>query len=103
MRLIDADAFENYVFDEWMKNEVSNGDWVRFREWLKDQQTIIEFQEPITKVVVMGTEYVPLIRCKYCKNWDKSWQTIEGCHYCGMIDKQTEEEFFCGDGEREEE
>lgn len=44
-----------------------------------------------------------VVRCKYCKNWDKSWQTIEGCHYCGMVDKQTEEYFFCGDGEREEE
>lgn len=43
-----------------------------------------------------------IIRCKDCMYWDKSWQTIEGCHYCGMIDKQTEGDFFCGDGEREE-
>ena len=49
------------------------------------------------------SDIVEIVRCKHCKNWDKSWQTIEGCHYCGMIDKQTEGNFFCGDGEREEE
>lgn len=58
MRLIDADAFENYVFDEWQKNDVSNGDWITFREWLKDQETVVEFEGEINKVVVRGVEYV---------------------------------------------
>lgn len=57
MRMIDADAFENYVFNEWQKNEISNGDWIAFREWLKDQETVIEFNGDITKVVVCGVEY----------------------------------------------
>ena len=41
-RLIDADNFELYVQYEWEKNEASNGDWISFREWLKDQSTIVE-------------------------------------------------------------
>lgn len=40
-RLIDADEFESYVQNQWELNEISNGDWIQFREWLKDQQTII--------------------------------------------------------------
>lgn len=59
MRLIDADAFENYVFDEWNLNEISNSDWITFREWLKDQETIVEFDDEITRVVVRGVEYKP--------------------------------------------
>lgn len=40
-RLIDADEFESHVQNQWELNEISNGDWIQFREWLKDQQTII--------------------------------------------------------------
>ena len=58
MRLIDAEKFENYVFDEWQKNEISNGDWITFREWLKGQETVIEFDGEVNKVVVRGVEYV---------------------------------------------
>lgn len=41
-RLIDADAFEIFVQNKWEQNEISNGDWMSFREWLRDQETIIE-------------------------------------------------------------
>lgn len=40
-RLIDAGVFEDYVQNEWELNELSNGDWVRFREWLRDQPSIV--------------------------------------------------------------
>lgn len=41
-RLIDAQAFEMFVQEKWEQNEISNGDWMSFREWLRDQETIIE-------------------------------------------------------------
>ena len=42
MRLIDADEFELYVQKEWENNEISNSDWIQFREWLRDQETAVE-------------------------------------------------------------
>lgn len=41
-RLIDADVLENDMFELWKKNEISNSDWIGFREILKDQETILE-------------------------------------------------------------
>ena len=40
-RLIDADAIEATVQDLWMQNEISNGDWIAFREMLNSEPTII--------------------------------------------------------------
>lgn len=31
-----------FVQSEWEQNKISNGDWMDFREWLRDQETIIE-------------------------------------------------------------
>ncbi len=44
-RLIDADAFEATVQDLWMENEISNSDWIGFRETLNSIPTIIEAEE----------------------------------------------------------
>lgn len=52
---------------------------------------------------LVGIDAVSVVSCKDCKNWDTDWQTIEGCHYCSMVDFQTEGEWFCADGERREE
>lgn len=41
-RLIDADEFELYVQKEWENNEISNSDWIQFREWLRDQETVVD-------------------------------------------------------------
>ena len=41
-RLIDADVLESEVFELWKKNEISNSDWIGFREILKEQPTILE-------------------------------------------------------------
>ena len=59
MRLIDADALELDVQNLWMQNEISNGDWVGFREMLNSQETIVEFAGDINKVMVKGIEYFP--------------------------------------------
>lgn len=88
MRLIDADALKAALVPLW--NCHDDSDFANKDVWreLENAPTI---------------DAVPVVRCRDCMYWDKSWQTIEGCHYCGMIDKQTEGDFFCGDGEREKE
>jgi len=40
-RLIEADRIELYMQDEWMNNELSNGDWILFRERLKEVPTVL--------------------------------------------------------------
>ena len=39
-RLIDADVLERDMQYEWERNEISNGDWISFREILNSQPTI---------------------------------------------------------------
>ena len=40
-RLIDADCIEMYMFSEWMNNNLSNSDWILFRERLNEVPTVI--------------------------------------------------------------
>lgn len=39
-RIIDADAFERNMQNEWERNEISNGEWIHFREMLNAEPTI---------------------------------------------------------------
>ena len=39
-RLIDADELERDMQNEWERNEISNGDWIAFREILNSQPTV---------------------------------------------------------------
>ena len=41
-RLIDADVLELGMQELWEANEISNGDWLWFREELNNQETIVE-------------------------------------------------------------
>ena len=45
-RLIDADAFELYVKERWEQYEIDSSVLRDFREWLRDQPTVI----PASKV-----------------------------------------------------
>ena len=40
MRPIDADALERRVYTGWLNGELSNSEWIDFREWLKDEPTV---------------------------------------------------------------
>lgn len=85
MRLIDADAFKNYVFDEWNQNEISNGDWIQFREWLNDQETIVEYEGDINKVIVKGEEYHKQLTTTWLGNYSPYT-----CKHCGRyVDSKT--------------
>jgi len=82
MRLIDADALEMNVQNEWERNEISNGDWIQFREWLKEMPT---------------TDAVPVVHgwwiqndngtwsCNRCHSWipDEQHYYARYCLYCG--------------------
>lgn len=45
-----------------------------------------------------------LVRCRYCKHWDKTWTNdwSPDYHYCPMIDGVRKGDFYCSDGERRE-
>lgn len=44
-RLIDADAFEANMQNEWERNEISNSEWIHFREMINAEPIIIEAEE----------------------------------------------------------
>ena len=43
-----------------------------------------------------------IIRCKKCEHWDKSWTSDWklNCHYCPMIDRMCDENWYCAGAER---
>lgn len=43
-----------------------------------------------------------IIRCRDCKNWDKTWTNdwSPEYHYCPMIDGVRKGDFYCADAER---
>lgn len=40
-RLVDAGRFERNMYVEWANGELSNSDWIDFRQWLKDEETVV--------------------------------------------------------------
>lgn len=54
-RYIDADTFEANMQGEWERNEISNGNWIHFREMISDEPTI---------------DAVPVVRCKDCRHFE---------------------------------
>ena len=40
-RLVDAGRFERNMYFEWANGELSNSDWIDFRQWLKDEETVV--------------------------------------------------------------
>jgi hypothetical protein len=47
-------------------------------------------------------DVVHVVRCENCNNWDTSWESHTGFHYCPMIDGSPDGDFFCAYGERRE-
>ena len=94
MRLIDADKM---VADIKYQNDILQamglGDYADvlakgFLQEIDNQPTV---------------DAVPVVRCKDCKNWDRTWTLQSGLHFCPMIGLQTAKDWFCADGERREE
>ena len=52
-----------------------------------------------------GIEFVKVVKCKDCKNWDTTWQNdwAKNYHYCPLIDGTRNGDWYCADGERKSE
>ena len=118
MRLIDADALlKNYqdkvccgiscVGCPFIIDIVYGG--CKFENYMKKAPTVVEFEEPITKVYVRGEKYEKVVRCKDCVHGtDRTEEFGEGCVNpiaCMMYSSDGEPDFFpkdnyCGFGER---
>ena len=47
--------------------------------------------------------FIKVVRCRYCKNWEDDWQpesVEEGRHFCPMIERFPDGNFYCADGDR---
>ena len=72
MRLIDADAFEKNMQNEWERNEISNGEWIHFREMINEEPTIEErnngkwYREVLCSTSGYGT--MVMYQCSNCEN-----------------------------------
>lgn len=47
-------------------------------------------------------EWITVVRCKDCKNWDTTWQNdwAKNYHYCPLIDGTRNGDWYCADAER---
>ena len=60
----------------------------------------------ITAYLNENEDVVEVVRCKNCKNWEDDWnpESVEkGRHFCCMIGRFPDGDFYCPDGERKEE
>lgn len=109
-RLIDADVlvatFDRLADDPW--NADANTTWSKAYtyavELINEQDSAVEFEKPINKVLVFGVEYIPVVRCQDCKWWDTEYivkPNVGG--YCHKVCGTREADFYCADGKKEEE
>lgn len=87
-RYIDAEIFERNMQNEWERNEISNGDWIHFREMINDEPTAD------VQPVVRG-EWIPIgevdkdnnqqVECSHCHAGDLHAVGVEVpyCWRCG--------------------
>jgi len=65
-RYIDADAFEANMENEWERNEISNGEWIHFREMINAEPT---------------ADVAPVVHGRWKRVGDTAWE----CSACGCI------------------
>ena len=95
MRRIDADELERDMQYEWERNEISNGDWISFREILNSQPTV---------------DAVEVIRCRDCRYYEIMQLKRDGTDdrrykpsLCVLHNRNFDEDYFCADGEKRDE
>ena len=55
------------------------------------------------KMIAQLKDAVAVVRCKDCKNWDKTWNSeYPNYHYCPLIDGVRNGYWYCADGDRVE-
>ena len=85
MRLIDADAFEAHMLHEWVKTEISNGDWTHFREMINAEPTIEERKKG--KWIELDFTEAWEYRCNQCGRRSDFKENF--CPNCGCEMEQT--------------
>ena len=99
MRLIDADAIENdwFEFHQPTEEEAAEGCMATFRVLL-DRKRIDN---------APTIDAVPVVRCKDCKWFDKQRRVCHdpryGDGYANYQPPNTNDEYWCADGERKDE
>ena len=96
MRLIDADAFEKNMQNEWERNEISNGEWIHFREMINEEPTIEEREkgkwerdsDTITDYDGVSRGAVYGWRCSECEAFFQD--TSYGWNYCPSCGSEME-------------
>lgn len=84
MRLIDADALKRLVDEEWF-----------------DCKEKSEFLDEINRTPTIPiTDAVPVVRCKDCKRHNAKARDL---YRCDLLNVWHDGDFFCADGERNEE
>lgn len=86
MRLIDADAFERNMQNEWERNEISNGEWIHFREMLSNEPTIEpERKTGKWKLCKEKSDFSETVYAFYeCSNCEQlAVKDYDFCPYCG--------------------
>ena len=111
MRLIDADALANALFEkrknypQWVADTIGNMPTVDADAMLKEQEVQKFFVDESGKITPLPIvfpncplkEYEAVVRCKDCKHYDHS---MLYCNKFGIQD--IDDDWFCADGERKE-
>lgn len=82
MRLIDAEVLANWI--DGSQRLDTEHDYEEVARYIEECPTV---------------DAVPVVRCRDCKYWDRTWTTHSGWHFCPMIGFQTATDWFCADGE----
>lgn len=114
MRLIDADKLKELIAANVYPvcDDLNSRDYGMFwtggiEKAIDETTTVVEIKYPITKVMVRGVEYIPVVRCKDCKHWSGCKSTMHNNHLCNRakeqnVDYWTRAEDFCSYGVRKE-
>ena len=94
MRLIDADAFKEYL----RKGTEANADIIPQR--LVD--TVLDIMDGIMLDIdeQPTVDAVPVVRCKDCRWWTKQEKSIQG--RCALTGTYPTGGWYCGNGERKD-
>lgn len=95
MRLIDADAFKEYITCAYEEMKHLYNDGGKFAKMITES-----FCKDIDEQTTI--EAVEIVRCSDCEHWDMSWQNdnIPNYHYCPLTDGMHRCDFYCAYAKR---
>ena len=101
MRLIDADALMDDIAVLLERNHKLIGEWLAncIDDVIEQAPTVVEFKDPITKVMVRGVEFIPVVRCRDCKHYESDGGAMMICNITDMVG---DDDDYCSYGVREE-